>query len=161
MENFPQLPRIYDLLGQSNGRNPPVIVPYCILYSGLFYGGHHLLSFFHRSCERLFTKDHFACFRSGNGDFGMFVIGGTDIDGIYVVSCDDGSPVSLCVFVAPLFGKSFYFVLSPGTSDLKNGTVFHFWKKVSQSFITIGMDPAHQSGSNKSYSYLFFIFHWC
>src|SRR5690606_8202900 len=96
---------------------------------------------------------------SGNGDFSMFVIGRTDVDSIHVIPGDHCSPVGLCVLVSPLLGKSLHLILSSGTSHLKHRTVFHFWKKVTQSFITVGMDPAHQSGSYLSYPYFLFIFH--
>src|SRR5690606_39180051 len=160
MEYLTKLAGIDNLFGQGHCRHTSIIIPHGVFYTCFFDSFHHFLALFYGPCQWLLAKDHFSRLSCSDSNFGVAVIWGTDINSIDIIPSDDCSPVRFIMLIAPLFSKSFYFVLSSGTSDLKHWTVFVFWEKIPKSFITIGMDTAHQAGPNQCYSYFFFVFHW-
>jgi hypothetical protein len=60
---------------------------------GFLDGLDHLSAFGAGSGQRFFAEDHLAGLGGGDGDFGVDVVGGADVDQVDVVAFDELAPV--------------------------------------------------------------------
>ena len=90
-----------ELFGKSNRRDSAVIVPNHVVNIGLFDGFNHPQPLLAVERQRFFAHDHLASLSSGDGDFSVAVIGGTDINNVDILAVNQLPPIGLDVVVTP------------------------------------------------------------
>lgn len=88
------------LLCKGDGRDAAVIVADHIDDARFFDGGDHFPSLQGVEGEGFLAEDGLAVLRGGDGDFGMGIVGGADVDDVDFGIGDDGAPVGRSVFPA-------------------------------------------------------------
>ena len=82
-----------------------------------------------------------------NGDIGMQVVRGADVDRINVVSSNKFPPVGLDPLIAPAVGKGLGLFGIPGGNSLQHRLVFQV-EKILHAVVAIGMGPPHKPIAN-------------
>ena len=154
-----QVAAIDDLLSKGDGGKKTVVIPNEVGKAGGFNCFDHLDPLFPVEGEGLFAKDHLAIFDGGHGDVEVGVIGCADIDGIYVVSFDQFTPIGLGVGVAPFLREGFHFIFRAAADHLLDRNMFGI-EKVIKLGVGIRMGAAHESVTNNANADRFFA-HLC
>ncbi len=88
--------------GLGDGGDAAVVVANHVDDAGFLGGGDHLLALLDGEGEGFFAKDVFAGLGGGDGDFGVGIVGGVDVDDVDVGGIDDFAPVGGGAFPAKL-----------------------------------------------------------
>ena len=107
MENPAQPALVDHVLGQCHRRNAAVIVPDHVGDARRLHRLGHFARFALVASKRFLAHHHLAGFGGGNGDFGMGIVGGRDVDQVDIAARDQLSPVGLKGIITPLVGKGF------------------------------------------------------
>ena len=121
MENLPELAGVDDLLGEGDGGDAAVVVPHGVRHAGLLDFADHFLTLRTVEGERFFAQHHLAGARGGDGDLGVRVVGGDDVDGVDVGALDELAPVGLGGFKAPVIRVGFEFGGIAAAGGLEDG----------------------------------------
>ena len=137
MEDLAKFSRVDDLLGEGDGRDTAVIIPYGIGHAGFLYRINHRQTFVGSAGEGLFAQHHLSCLCGGDGHFGVLIVGSADVNGINIVALDQLAPVSLMVFKPPLFSKGLGAVFSTATHGLEYRPMAQVREKVADALVTV------------------------
>ena len=97
-----------DVLRERDGRKEAVVIPDEIREARLFHGGDHLLALLAVERQGLFAEDYLTVLDALQGNLGVRVIGGADINSVDVGAGDELAPVGFVGGVAPLLGEVFH-----------------------------------------------------
>ena len=93
MEYAAEFAFVDQLLGQHDGRAAAIIVPNHVRHFCLLDGGDHFLGFLGVQPERLLAEDHLAGLRRGDGNLGVEIVRGANINQVDILPRDQFSPI--------------------------------------------------------------------
>ena len=144
MEDPAELATVDDVLRERHRRDAAVVVPDGVRHARLLDGGAHLLTLGHVHRQRLLAEDRLAVLGRLDGDLGVQVVGGADVDGVDVIGGDELAPVGLDPLVAPAVGEGLSLLRIACRDRLQNRQVFQV-EKVLDAVVAVGVGAAHEA----------------
>ena len=154
MEHAAQFAGGHDVLRERDGGEEAVVIPDEIREARFLDGGDHLLALLAIECEGLFAENHLAVLDALEGDLGVRVVRGADIDGVDVGAGDQLAPVGLVGGVAPFLGEILHlgFVATADglADDVMTGGHLVLREEVTDLRVGVGVGAAHEAVTDET-----------
>ena len=154
VEHAAQLAGGHDVLRERHGGEETVVIPDEVREARLLDCGDHLLALLAVEGEGLFAEDHLAVLDALQGDLGVRVVRGADVDGVDVGARDHLAPIRFVGGVAPLLGEvldlGFVAAADGLADDVVAGGQLVLREEVTDLRVGVGVGAAHEAVTDET-----------
>ena len=154
VEHAAQFAGGHDVLRERHGGEEAVVIPDEVREARLLACGDHFLALLTVEGEGLFAEDHLAILDALQGDLGVRVVRGADVDGVDVGARDQLAPVGLVGGVAPLSAEvldlGFVAAADGLADDVVAGGQLVLREEVTDLRVGVGVGAAHEAVTDET-----------